>query len=111
MDGRPEEKTGTKDKLGETLMRRVRVLVTLVSIALCQVLNANDSVTDLRGMSIYGNKELPKSLVIVPWKDPVMGEIEGKPASVVMDDPLTPLDREVFQREINYYHAIHAESE
>jgi hypothetical protein len=53
------------------------------------------------GMSIVGNDEAPKSLVIVPWKSSAMGDTLD--FSRVLDDGRDPVDKEVFMRELDYY--------
>ena len=53
------------------------------------------------GMSIVGNDEAPKSLVIVPWKSSDLGDSPG--VSRLMDDGRRPVDREVFMRALDYY--------
>ncbi len=53
------------------------------------------------GMSIVGNDEAPKSLVIVPWKSSDLGDSPG--VSKLMDDGRKPVDREVFMRALDYY--------
>jgi len=55
----------------------------------------------LSGMSILGNQEAPKSLVIVPWKSSRIGD--GVGLDDHLDDSRTPVDREVFMRELAYY--------
>ena len=55
----------------------------------------------LSGMSILGNEETPKSLVIVPWKSSEMGDAIS--LSDTLDDRATPVDKEVFLRELRYY--------
>ncbi|HXI03297.1 MAG TPA: hypothetical protein VNI57_08975 [Candidatus Saccharimonadales bacterium] len=55
----------------------------------------------ISGMSILGNQEAPKSLVIVPWKSSVLGKELG--ISTMLDDSKEPVDREVFMRELSYY--------
>ena len=55
----------------------------------------------LSGMSILGNEEAPKSLVIVPWKSARIGDPVGLQRNV--DDSRQPVDREVFMRELDYY--------
>jgi len=55
----------------------------------------------LSGMSIVGNDEAPKSLVIVPWKSSELGETLE--VSRALDDGRGPVDREVFERALNYY--------
>ncbi len=54
------------------------------------------------GMSIVGNNETPKSLVIVPWKGSEIGQ-ETKLKSNLLDDNMTPVDRSVFMRELDFY--------
>ncbi len=56
----------------------------------------------ISGMSIVGNNETPKSLVIVPWKSSEIGQ-ETKLKSNLLDDNLGPVDHEVFMRELNFY--------
>ncbi|WP_237055247.1 hypothetical protein [Microbulbifer sediminum] len=59
-------------------------------------------VKELSGISIIGNKEAPKSLYIVPWKNSEVG-VETELVSSLMDDSLKPLDKEVFTRELEFY--------
>ena len=53
------------------------------------------------GMSILGNQEAPTSLVIVPWKSSEVGRATG--ISPMLDDSRSPVDKEVFMRELRYY--------
>ena len=55
----------------------------------------------LSGMSIVGNDDAPKALVIVPWKSSDMGS--ALDVSRSLDDGRQPVDRDVFQRELDYY--------
>jgi hypothetical protein len=52
-------------------------------------------------MSILGNQEAPKSLVIVPWKGSEIGDSLG--FSALLDDSRRPVDKDVFMRELGYY--------
>jgi len=63
--------------------------------------NGISSPKTMSGMSILGNEETPKSLVIVPWKSSEMGDSIS--LSDTLDDRATPVDKEVFLREIRYY--------
>jgi hypothetical protein len=63
--------------------------------------DAKDEVKTLNGISILGNQEAPKSLVIVPWKSSEIGEMPG--LSRLLDDSVQPIDKEVFMRELDYY--------
>jgi hypothetical protein len=53
------------------------------------------------GMSILGNQEAPKALVIVPWKSSELGN--GPNVSTLLDDSRRPVDKEVFMRMLLYY--------
>ena len=53
------------------------------------------------GMSILGNQDAPKSLVIVPWKSSELGNSPG--IAPMLDDSRQPIDREVFMRALRYY--------
>ena len=55
----------------------------------------------LSGMSIVGNDEAPKSLVIVPWKSSALGDTLD--VSRALGDGRNPVDRDVFMRELEYY--------
>jgi hypothetical protein len=56
---------------------------------------------EMTGMSILGNDEAPKSLVIVPWKSSQLGDAPG--LSKLLDDATQPVDKDVFLRELAYY--------
>ena len=53
------------------------------------------------GMSVLGNQEAPKALVIVPWKTSELGT--GPNVSTILDDSRSPIDKEVFMRMLSYY--------
>lgn len=55
----------------------------------------------LSGMSILGNEEAPKSLVIIPWKSSELGDEIG--LEDTLDDRARPVDKEVFLRELRYF--------
>jgi hypothetical protein len=55
----------------------------------------------ISGMSILGNQDAPKSLVIVPWKSSELGDSVG--ISTMLDDSRLPIDKEVFMRMLSYY--------
>jgi hypothetical protein len=56
---------------------------------------------ELAGMSILGNQEAPKSLVIVPWKSSEIGN--GIGVSRALDTRIRAVDKDVFMRELKYY--------
>jgi hypothetical protein len=55
----------------------------------------------MSGMSILGNQEAPKSLVIVPWKSSEIGS--GLGVSRALDTRIRAVDKDVFMRELKYY--------
>jgi hypothetical protein len=57
---------------------------------------------DLDRSQIIGNRELPKVTYIVPWKKPGAGDLSGRPLVSVLDEALSPVDREVFRRQVRY---------
>ncbi len=57
---------------------------------------------ELSGISIIGNKEAPKSLYIVPWKNSEVG-VESSLNSGLLDETMKPVDKEIFMRELDYY--------
>jgi hypothetical protein len=61
----------------------------------------------LESTSIRGNQELPRVLYIVPWKDPSLGDVSGKPVNSLVDEVLAPLDRDVFLRQTKYFDQLY----
>ncbi len=61
---------------------------------------------DLDGMSVFGNRELPKALFIVPWKDAEAGQTPGRPVNSMIDEALQPVDPDVFRRKIDYFNTV-----
>jgi hypothetical protein len=55
----------------------------------------------MSGMSILGNEDAPKSLVLVPWKSSQLGDMPS--VSRLLDSSTQPVDKEVFMRELSYY--------
>ena len=79
-----------------------RTIIILTSIALSFTVIAEDRV-ELEAMSIIGNKELPKMLYIVPWKNSELPDMNTPPLESLIDEALSPVDRDNFRRKIRYY--------
>lgn len=96
----------------------MRTRLALVSLLACcallraQVSSAADDVASpaapapagekqVAGMSILGNDEAPKALVIVPWKSADMGSALA--VAKGLDAGREPVDRKVFARAVSYY--------
>ncbi|MBA3580819.1 MAG: hypothetical protein H0W44_00030 [Gammaproteobacteria bacterium] len=82
-----------------TLWQRVSVCILLICVTSLSF--AQGEVVDMRGTSIIGNRELPKTLFIVPWKSSAVG-LETQLTNT-LDERLIVLDRDVFMRELEYY--------
>jgi hypothetical protein len=55
----------------------------------------------MSGISILGNEDAPKSLVIVPWKSSQLADMPS--VSRLLDSGAQPVDKDVFMRELSYY--------
>jgi hypothetical protein len=67
--------------------------------------NAQDRL-DLESTQITGNRELPKVLYIVPWRNAELGDLVGRPVNSLLDEVLEPVDRDVFRRQNRYFEAL-----
>lgn len=61
----------------------------------------------LEASEVRGNQELPKVLYIVPWKDPAMVAVAGRPVNSLVDEALAPVDRDVFRRQGRYFEQLY----
>jgi len=76
--------------------------ITVAALMLTFSVAAEEEVKELSGISIIGNKEAPKSLYIVPWKNSQVG-VETTLKSGLLDDSNRLIDKEVFMRELEFY--------
>lgn len=83
-------------------MKRFRAALLASWLSATIPVSAQDRV-DLEGTSIIGNRELPKVLYIVPWKEPDLGDLGDLPPTGLLDEVVSPVDREVFQRQLDYF--------
>lgn len=90
--------------------RLLRTGVACLTLALACVIRAEETretvqpaPLDLEATEIRGNQELPKVLYIVPWKDPAMAELAGRPVNSLVEEVLAPVDRDVFRRQSRYF--------
>ena len=79
-------------------------LLTILCLSACVsgLAYAADEAKELSGISIIGNKEAPKSLYIVPWKNSEVG-VETSLTSGLLDESSRLVDKEVFMRELDFY--------
>ena len=78
------------------------LIISALLLALSGPAFAADEAKELSGISIIGNKEAPKSLYIVPWKNSEVG-VETSLTSGLLDESSRLVDKEVFMRELDFY--------
>jgi len=60
----------------------------------------------LGAATVTGDREQPKVMYVVPWKRSDIGDAQGKPMNSLVDEILSPVDRDTFKREVRYYQTI-----
>lgn len=56
-----------------------------------------------KGMTVYGQSELPKVLYIVPWKRKDSSSLDMPQTGSLMADILDPINPSIFRRRIRYH--------
>ncbi len=84
-----------------------RLICLLLATSLGGAATGAEQQLDMDGMSVIGNRELPKALFIVPWKDPQAGLAPERPVDTLVDEALQPVDPEVFRRKLDYFDSVH----
>jgi hypothetical protein len=77
--------------------------IPLASAATAQKPSRAHDRLQLDSTAITGNRELPKVMSIVPWKEAEPPGGPDRPMNSLVDEILAPLDREEFQREVTYF--------
>lgn len=80
----------------------ILVSATLVLPLPLQAADKKEKVVEIGGMSIIGNRELPKTLYIVPWKDSDI-DSETDLSRDLLNERLKVVDQEEFGRQLKYY--------
>jgi len=99
---------------------RSKIFPLLIAITFCNAALAEEegnsesprventgATNELEGISVIGNRELPKALVIVPWKAPEPGDLDGSPLNSLINEVLGPLDKDVHKRKVSFYEQYH----
>lgn len=86
-------------------MRHI-ILITFVAIVLAapavQAAKDKEKVVEIGGMSIIGNRELPKSLYIVPWKESDVNS-ETDLSGDLLNEDIRALDPEEFRLQVRFF--------
>jgi len=88
-----------------TVIRRPLLQIALVLLVATPTIAEEEM--ELEGMAVFGNRELPKALFIVPWKDPDAGLAPDRPVNSLIDEALQPVDPDVFRRKLQYHDTVH----
>jgi len=83
--------------------KQLLTVFLVFTITFGMVFAEEDEVLTLKGMSVIGNQELPKSLMVIPWKHSELGELHGYSMDSLLDSGITHVDQDVFKRKIEYY--------
>ena len=102
-------------------MNAPKLLTAALALAVAAVAGATDAPVpgpaqeavdrlQLDSTAITGNRELPKVMSIVPWKaaEPPAGP--DRPMGSLVEEVLSPLDRDEFRREITYFRDLTSQS-
>lgn len=81
---------------------KIKLFITYFALMFSAQVIAEDKL-EMEGISIVGNSELPKALYIVPWKSPDKRASAGKPVNSLINEILAPVEREAFQRHLQYF--------
>jgi len=87
-------------------MKLLTGLTTIIMLAASLSVLAEEQM-ELEGMAVIGNRELPKALFIVPWKDPNAELTPERPVNSLIDEALQPVDPDVFRRKLDYFDTVH----
>jgi len=60
----------------------------------------------LGAATVTGDREQPKVMYVVPWKRSDIGDAQGRPMNSLVDEILSPVDRDEFKREVRYYRTV-----
>jgi hypothetical protein len=88
------------------MMNRSLKSVLILAIAALPLLSQSvpaEQRLDLEGTAIFGNKESPNILYVVPWRSAKRLTNMMPPETGRRDELFAPLDRDVFRRQIDWY--------
>lgn len=84
-------------------MKHHAIAVTLYLAALLTPAFGAERI-ELDETAIIGNRELPRITLIFPWQAAPLPAPEQPPFEHLLDEALTPLERDVQRRRIRYYY-------
>ncbi|MFI0412678.1 MAG: hypothetical protein ACH255_00915 [Candidatus Thiodiazotropha sp.] len=88
------------------MMKRLHKSVLMIAMTVLLLSSHNlyaEQRLDLEGTAIFGNKESPNILYVVPWRSAKRLTNMMPPETGRRDELFAPLDRDVFRRQIDWY--------
>ena len=83
-------------------MKSSNLIASIVLLLFCASSVWAESKLELEATEITGARELPKVLYIVPWKK-TEPDPRPLPMRSLIDDILSPVDIDVFRRQVRYH--------
>ena len=87
-------------------MTNIPLIVLLLLLVALQGVSFADDHIQLDQTTVIDNHELPKITYIIPWQAAPLPEREKPPLDSLIQDALTPLDRDVLRSQIQYYYEL-----
>lgn len=81
-----------------------------ILLAICASLGWAETKIELEATEITGARELPKVLYVVPWKK-TEPDPRPLPMRSLVDEVLSPIDMDVFRRQVRYFDMTQASPE
>ena len=104
MDYRRE--AASSKKHGSSKMTQISRMLLFTVLAGTQGLVFAEDRIQLDQTTVIDNHELPKITYIVPWQAAQLPEQEKPPLDNLIDNALSPLDRDVLRSQIHYYYEV-----
>ncbi len=86
-------------------MKHLQGILILCIATILNLASAEERI-ELEETTVTGNRELPRITHIVPWQTAQLPAPEPPPLDRLIDEALTPLDRDEFRRGIRYYYEL-----
>ncbi|UCE89658.1 MAG: hypothetical protein JSW10_02145 [Pseudomonadota bacterium] len=87
-------------------MRHAQFFLAVAAVLILAGSSHAQEPIELEGTSIIGNRELPKVLYVVPWKESELPDLGEPTLESHVEQALSPVDRNVFRRQVHYYNSL-----
>lgn len=61
---------------------------------------------DVLGITVFGNRDGPKSMVVMPWRDATQAEMAGFRLENVLSEEMAPLDPDQFKVNVELHELV-----